>query len=325
MLKIAPIMDFDEVSPIIENLDKKNWPIRILVSFEKNFPHLYERIVCPSKALFLDLIFRSSTKRAIRKIIANEPIPLFNHIEIETINRCNGDCSFCPINRHSDPREFKLMEKDLFLSIINQLRGLNYSGKLALFSSNEPLLDKRIIELSEIARRALPNAFLFIYTNGSLLSVEKLQELMKYLDFLLIDNYNDLPILNKPVKEIYNFIKDKPEYCDRIKIQLIRKNAIRLTRGGQAKNRSNLYFLRSPCIKPFEEFIIRSDGKISLCCNDAVGGSTLGDLSRENILEIWNGEAFRHIRSKLLHGRHLLDQCKNCDVIIMGAASQKRL
>ena len=27
---------------------------------------------------------------------------LFNHIEIETINRCNGICSFCPVNRNSD-------------------------------------------------------------------------------------------------------------------------------------------------------------------------------------------------------------------------------
>jgi radical SAM protein with 4Fe4S-binding SPASM domain len=79
------------------------------------------------------------------------------------------------------------------------------------------------------------------------------------------------------------------------------------------KNRSRLYFMRSPCLKPFKQFIIRSDGKISLCCEDALGGSTLGDLTREDMVEIWYGKAFRHIRSKILDGRHLWDSCKNCD------------
>ena len=32
---------------------------------------------------------------------------LFDHIEIETINRCNGNCDFCPVNHRVDPREKK--------------------------------------------------------------------------------------------------------------------------------------------------------------------------------------------------------------------------
>jgi hypothetical protein len=106
---------------------------------------------------------------------------------------------------------------------------------LALFSNNEPVLDKRIAEFSEFARRALPKAYLYIYTNGSLLNVEKFRNLMNFLDFIIIDNYNNSMVLNESVKKIYNFIKDKPEYCNRVKIQLIRKNVIRLTRGEYAK------------------------------------------------------------------------------------------
>lgn len=28
-----------------------------------------------------------------------------DNIEIETVNRCNNDCSFCPVNVHSDKRK----------------------------------------------------------------------------------------------------------------------------------------------------------------------------------------------------------------------------
>ena len=38
---------------------------------------------------------------------------MFHHIEIETINRCNGVCSFCPINCRIDPREKKVMSEEL--------------------------------------------------------------------------------------------------------------------------------------------------------------------------------------------------------------------
>ncbi len=205
------------------------------------------------------------------------------------------------------------MERELFISIINQLSNLNFSGKLNLYSNNEPLLDERIIEFAEIARLNLPDGHIHLFTNGTLLTVEMFQKLIPNLDFLLIDNYHDNDTLNDPVQDIFDFIKEKQEFHKKVKIRLIRKNAIRTTRGGQAPNKSKISNLTSPCISPFNTFIVRPDGKISLCTRDALGTYTLGDLTKQSIVEIWNGKEFWTIRNKILQGRNKLNLCKDCD------------
>ncbi len=57
---------------------------------------------------------------------APAPKPLF--VAIETINRCNGSCRFCPCNTRDETRPLKKMTEDLFLSIRQQLIDWNYAG-----------------------------------------------------------------------------------------------------------------------------------------------------------------------------------------------------
>lgn len=60
--------------------------------------------------------------------------------------------------------------------------------------------------------------------------------------------------------------------------------------------------------------IIRADGKISLCCNDALGKYTLGDVNESFIREIWNGKQYTKIREEMkMHVRKNLNLCRNCD------------
>ena len=39
-------------------------------------------------------------------------------IEIETVNRCNNTCSFCPVNRNNDTRPYQKMTDEFFYSLI---------------------------------------------------------------------------------------------------------------------------------------------------------------------------------------------------------------
>ena len=143
------------------------------------------------------LLYKSKNKNFILNKMKEKTFPLFGMIEIETINRCNGVCSFCPVNRANDSRPYKLMPDEMFYSIIRQLHDLNYTGQIDLFSNNEPLLDKRILKFCSHTREELPKAFLVLYTNGTLLTVETFIGLMKSLDSLIIDNYvDDLEIIN---------------------------------------------------------------------------------------------------------------------------------
>lgn len=245
--------------------------------------------------------------------------PLFNHIEVETINRCNGTCSFCPVNRNDDPREKAVMTTELFEKIVNQLAEINYSGKFTTFSNNEPLLDDRIIEFNRYARKHLPHARMHLFTNGTLLTIDKFIALTEVLDEFVIDNYQQELKLIKPCLEIVEYCKDHPELKKKVTIVLRKPKEILTSRGGDAPNRKKLVqYGKDRCILPYKQLIVRPDGKISLCCNDAIGRYTLGDLNKESILDIWYGPKFQMVRKCLYEGRENWGNCQNCDNFSIG-------
>ncbi|HCC34654.1 MAG TPA: radical SAM protein [Ruminococcaceae bacterium] len=276
------------------------------------YPHLHRlRLVQIGKKL----------KVEHKKIMANSihgknTAPLFTAVEIETINRCNGSCSFCPVNRHLDKREFKKMTDQLFNKIIDELYELEYDGTLSLFSNNEPFLDKRLEGFAEIARHRLPHARMVLYTNGTLLSLERFRTVITFLDELIIDNYNNHLRLNEPVKAIHEYCKQNSELNKKVKIFIRKDNEILSSRGGQAPNKANTQTIPLICLQPFRQFIVRPDGRISLCCNDPLGKYTLGDISTQTMQEVWHSQRYLEIRDILSsdNGREKLELCRNCDV-----------
>ena len=229
---------------------------------------------------------------------------MFHHIEIETINRCNGVCSFCPINCRIDPREKKVMSEELFKKIIDELAEMDYSGRIALFSNNEPLLDKRILDFHRYARNKLPNARMHLYTNGTLLTMESFTALLEVLDELIIDNYQQDLELIAPCKMIVDYYEQHPEIKEKVTIVLRKPDEILTSRGGDAPNRTQVRVEEGiSCVLPFQQMIIRPDGKVSLCCNDPLGKCTLGDASEEKLLDIWYGEKFGKVRECISMGR----------------------
>lgn len=244
---------------------------------------------------------------------------LFNHVEIETVNRCNGMCEFCPVNKKNDTRDFIRMERSLFDSIIEQLAQINYSGKLALFSNNEPFLDDDIIDKHEFARKKLPHARMHLFTNGTLLTIDKFRKIMAYLDELIIDNYQQELKLIKPCLAIKEYCEAHPDLKQKVTIVLRKPKEVLSTRGGDAPNRSKkISYGERKCVLPFKQFIIRPDGKISLCCNDPLGKETLGDLTQDSMIDIWRNEKFKHVRECLQKGRKYYKHCEFCDVMNLG-------
>jgi radical SAM protein with 4Fe4S-binding SPASM domain len=297
------------------NITRESGLDEIRIILERNIPG-YEKIVYPIHSFIFDKMHKSSVNSAIKNIMLMEKFPLFQDIEIETINRCNGNCSFCPVNKNIDPRNVLFMKDSLFYNIIDQLKKLEFKGTVCFNLNNEPLLDKRLEDFLAFARSNLPECHFLMCTNGILLTIEKFNNIIKYLDELLIDNYNDKRELNEPVKKILDHLNLNPEFSDRVRINIVRKDAIRTTRGGLAHNRSKVYFLKSSCIYPFWQINIRPDGKVSLCCNDALGTYTLGDLNDQTLDEIWNGEAYWNIRKQIIKGRQHISMCKRCDTFL---------
>ena len=262
-----------------------------------------------------NIIQRPIKNKKANKIVESydlNNIPIFKWVEIETFNRCNEQCSFCPVNINEPQRPMALMQETIFKKIINELVELNFTGNLNLFSNNEPFLDSRIFSFAKYAYEKLPSAKKKIMTNGSVLTIEKCEHILPYIDELFIDNYNDNLVFNPTTKQIYDHFKDT-KYSKKIIICMRKRNEILSSRGGFAPNKKTAK-TKAKCVLPFRQLVIRPTGKVSLCCNDPLGKYTLGDVTQNSLKEIWYSQTYKDIRKKMLEkGRFSIKSCINCD------------
>ena len=149
--------------------------------------------------------------------------------------------------------------------------------------------------------------------------MEKFIKLMEYLDELIIDNYNQELKLIPNVEKIKGYCEEHPELIKKVTISLRKPKEVLATRGGDAPNRKNqISYKNTTCVNPFVQMIVRPDGKVSLCCNDATGRFTLGNVAEESLLDIWYGSKFQMVRKCLYDGRENWGNCKYCDTFSMG-------
>ncbi len=238
-------------------------------------------------------------------------------VSIETFNRCNNDCSFCPANKNHDVRKPQYMSRDTFAYILKMLKDWDYTGEICLSGNNEPLLDKRILEFAQMASSELGECKITLWTNAMLLNLDLFEQLMEYLDELQIDNYNDNYDLNPSVATIMQHVeKNMERYHDkRIVINLRKKNEILSSRGGKAPNHTNGNSIYSAvgCFSPYNDLFIRPNGELNLCCADVYGEFTIGSIFDKTLQDWWYGDEYLKLRELLACNRSKIDVCKQCD------------
>lgn len=267
-----------------------------------------------------DQINQDFLKQYIDDCMSKTTFPLFNKIEIETISQCNNSCSFCPVSVSNDIRKHKVMTMDIFRKIILELNELNYSGSIGLFSNNEPLLDSMLMDRLQFARKKLPDAYIYIYTNGLLLTPEKLLQILPLVNFIHINNYNCCPELLPSHKKLQQCLIQNRISQNKVGIHLRNKNECLSTRCGNAPNRQECAKLSSPCILPFSQIVIGPDGEVHFCCNDAYGQYTRDNVTRNTLIEIWYGNSFKKSRDAMLKNRNTQFPCLACDMLFMPLA-----
>jgi len=260
-------------------------------------------------------------------------------IEVETINRCNNDCSFCPVSRTADSREYAQMDMSLIRKIAGELREVNYTGLIALFSNNEPFVDKRISEICAIFREAAPRAHIYMHTNGISLTFERYVEVFRSgLNEMIISNYDDSLSVTRYVQRLFDDLRtfgtddEFISFCrSHTTVSMRLKNEVLSNRGGSAPNKSideyhdYMGLKKVGCVLPSVQFVVRPNGLVSLCCQDALGKVTMGSVVENSIKEIWRSKAFVGIRRNLMRdGRSSISQCSNCDALFFYKAILKR-
>ena len=248
-----------------------------------------------------------------------------NVVNIETINRCNSTCAFCTANVHAECRPLAKIDDDVYKNIIDQLADWGYKGHLTLYGNNEPLLDTKIVERHKYAREKLPDSFIFMSTNGLILTIDKVKEVAPYINQLIINNYSMEMKLHKNIQELYDYVKAHPdEFKDLdIQIQMRYLQEVLTNRAGSAPNKkATEKVIKETCLLPFTDMWIMPNGKMGLCCCDNFETTDFGDLTKMSLKEAWGSPQFQAVRKKIAEGRQNYPFCKHCDFIDAGFRMQ---
>ncbi len=282
-----------------------------------------------ASAAYLKLQFATRGKTSdqyIEYFLRQEEVPMPQIVNIETVNRCNSTCAFCTANIHAEKRPFCRMTDELYHSIIDQLHDWGYKGHLTLYGNNEPLLDPRIVELHKYAREKLPESFIFMSTNGLILTLDKVREVQPYIDQLIINNYSNEMKLHDNLQEIYDYVKAHPQEFEDIEIviQMRYLQEVLTNRAGSAPNKQEKKpkEMKQTCLLPFTDMWITPDGRMGLCCCDNLEKTTYADLTKTPLKEAWAGQPITEVRKLLAKGRNQYPFCKYCDFIDAGFRTQ---
>ncbi len=102
----------------------------------------------------------------------------FSRIVIETTDKCNRKCKYCPIFNDGKKKD-TFMTRGMFYSIIDELVEIGFRGIIELSNYGEPLLDKRLEEFTRYIRDRLGNkAYVYFSSNGDFLTRKRFESLI---------------------------------------------------------------------------------------------------------------------------------------------------
>ena len=86
----------------------------------------------------------------------------------------------------------------------------------------------------------------------------------------------------------------------------------------ELKNNTNGY-PQFKCAQLWQRLIVSWDGKCYMCCEDGKEEYQVGDITKDNIHDIWVGPRLEQARKLHREGKwYMLDRCENCAYPYMG-------
>ncbi len=265
-------------------------------------------------------------------------------VSIETTNRCNATCSFCPNSRLA--RDRKTMSDDLFEKIVDDCTRFPLPA-IEPFLNGEPFMDPKIISRMEHIRRKLPKTKLRLYSNAYLMTPKRIDEMVDLgIDHLFISlNTLDSKVYKEEMGlNLEKTLSNLAYLTDSKRKSRVAKNiTFRMTR----TNRQTLFmqdqfieYCHRVGVKPFIvglfnykgdvqstlpspgypcEHITRLDilssGKSTLCCMDQEGKYGWGDLNTHSVLEVFNSDEARRMKQQhRTNKRKQTPPCSTCNL-----------
>jgi len=243
------------------------------------------------------------------------------------------------------------MPLEMFHKIVDDL-AKTPPRRIGMYMQNEPLLDKRLPELTKYVTDRIPDTKTQVITNGTYLTEEKGEALLdaglKQLKCSLqsLDPETNREIMGydsrKVIENCITFqklIKKKKSKIDfRVSMVVTNKNVdeipktrkfwakhgVRLVtsalenRGGNISEaeKLNVGEMRSMgnCIRPSRDMMILFNGDVPLCCVDWHRTEILGNVYTQSVQEVWHGEAVGKVRVALAEEdtSRMPEICRDC-------------
>ncbi len=266
--------------------------------------------------------------------------PIFNTLCIQTFGYCNLSCGYCPSNKislNNKLRKETEMPWEMFEKIVYDLKTIKYTGKVGLYLFSEPLLDTKLVDRVRFLKQECPKAIPNTYTNGSLLTKQKIIDLMEAgMNYMWINAYNEKDDL-KVEAILEDLKKTHPQYFgEDVGLQNVKSTdqIIRFKRAfrdgkptdstGFWNNRGGILVgekhpsleepKESECTQPFRQMFINIKGDMDFCCADWNSIYRFGNIMDNHILELWNNDDIQRARKALKNKRRdLLFMCDKCD------------
>ncbi|MBI5560475.1 MAG: SPASM domain-containing protein [Deltaproteobacteria bacterium] len=266
-------------------------------------------------------------------------------VRVETTDICNANCSTC--TREIMTRSMGTMDMGLYKKIVDEC-SLHRVRYIHLHNFGEPLLDKLLFERISYARQKGIDTKLF--SNFSLLdeemarrvvasglgvikasidgdSKETFEGIRKGIKF---DNVvENIDTLLKVRKELNSktplvglvFVETEKNYSERegfVRRWKGKVDSIHISSyhnwGGSLNGRRNPEERGMPCLRVWQTFTVLWNGDVALCCMDYDGKVLIGNVNRETISDIFNGEKLRGIRESHLRGEFgKIPICLKCE------------
>jgi hypothetical protein len=283
----------------------------------------------------------------VKKYVQDPPFA----VQVELAEGCNLRCSFCGLNgiRGKD-KTYNFMEEKTLSSLMSQIVKEKWNPRIEFAVHGEPTMHPDFVGMVRLAREAAPRLQLMMTSNGGglmrapgpLLNVTAL--FSAGLNILALDDYDGVNFVDKVRRAVTSASEKSPEVLEDMKIYeypsmldgnphqrvghrgrmlTLVQNIPDATRGTHSHLNNHAGAAAPPndkmagkrCAKPFRELTVRWDGNVAVSCNDWRGMYKCGNVVRDGLDAVWNGEQMHAARQKLYYGERDFGPCNGCDAM----------
>lgn len=261
---------------------------------------------------------------------------MFKKVYVEITNNCNLDCTFCIKNK----RNKKFITKDEFNILLGKLKG--YTKYLYFHVMGEPLLHPLINELIDMASM---DYYVNITSNGYLINRIKDNKNVRQINISL--HSFDLKYkkdFEKYIEDVFDsadclvetgtIVKYRlwvgSDYKKKIIKKLEEKYGTLINDNLALKLGNNVYYEVEhefiwpsldneyyneigSCRGTRDHIGILVDGTVIPCCLDSAGIINLGNIYKQELNDIINGELFNELKCGFMNNKKCHELCRKCN------------